>query len=36
MKKGDPEMEPLVSAEAPKVGMFDVGGVTSDHWKKKR
>ena len=35
MEKGDPEMQPLTAAEAPGFGMFDVGGVTSDHWKKK-
>ena len=35
MEKGDPEMQILVTAEAPAVGMFDVGGVTSDHWRKK-
>lgn len=35
MQKGDPEMELLLSAEPPKKGMFEAGGVTSDHWKKK-
>lgn len=35
MEKGDPDMQPLLSKEPPTVGMFDVGGVSSDHWKKR-
>lgn len=34
MEKGDPEMKPLLEAEPPSKGMFELGGVTSDHWKK--
>lgn len=36
MAKGDPEMALLTSVEGPKVGMFAVGGATSDHWKKQQ
>ena len=35
MEKGDPEMQPLLGPEPPEKGMMEMGGVTSDHWKKK-
>ncbi len=35
MEKGDPEMQPLLTAEDPSKGMLAAGGVDSDHWKKK-
>lgn len=35
MKKGDPEMQLLLGAEAPAKSLIEVGGVTSDMWKKK-
>jgi len=34
LEKGDPEMKPLLDAKPPEIGMFEAGGVTSDHWKK--
>lgn len=34
MEKGDPEMKPLLGADAPEVGMIEGGGVNSSHWKK--
>lgn len=34
MEKGDPDMELLLGAEAPKIGMFAAGGVKSKHWRK--
>lgn len=34
-QKGDPEMLVLDGPEPPKISMFDAGGVTSEHWKKK-
>lgn len=35
MEKGDPDMEPMLAPEGPKVSMFEAGGTKSDHWKKK-
>lgn len=35
MEKGDPEMQVLLGAEAPEKSLVEVGGVTSDIWKKK-
>ncbi|TKA74305.1 hypothetical protein B0A55_05420 [Friedmanniomyces simplex] len=35
MEKGDPEMEPLLGAQAPAKSLIDVGGTESDIWKKK-
>ena len=34
MEKGDPEMRILLGPEPPEKGMFEAGGVKSDHWKK--
>ncbi|KAK0251510.1 hypothetical protein B0A54_15719 [Friedmanniomyces endolithicus] len=36
MEKGDPEMEPLLGAEAPGKSIIEVGGTESDVWKKKK
>ena len=36
MQKGDPEMEPLLSAKPPSISLFAAGGVGSDHWKKEK
>ncbi|KAH7378695.1 glutathione S-transferase-like protein [Pyrenochaeta sp. MPI-SDFR-AT-0127] len=36
MEKGDPEMKLLLGAEAPEKSLMEVGGVTSDVWKKKQ
>ncbi|KAH9879856.1 hypothetical protein J1614_001880 [Plenodomus biglobosus] len=35
MEKGDPEMQVLLGAEPPEKSLVEVGGVTSDIWKKK-
>lgn len=35
MEKGDPEMQLLLGAEPPEKTLLQVGGVTSDIWKKK-
>ncbi|CBX98216.1 hypothetical protein IAQ61_010312 [Plenodomus lingam] len=35
MEKGDPEMQVLLGAEPPEQSLVEVGGVTSDIWKKK-
>jgi len=35
MEKGDPEMRPLLSAEAPAKSLLSEGGVGSDVWKKE-
>lgn len=35
MEKGDPEMRLLIGAEPPEKTLLQVGGVTSDIWKKK-
>ncbi|KAM0713851.1 hypothetical protein Q7P37_010813 [Cladosporium fusiforme] len=34
MEKGDPEMKPLLSGEAPATSLVQTGGVNSDVWKK--
>ncbi|USW48173.1 Putative glutathione S-transferase, Thioredoxin-like superfamily, glutathione Transferase family [Septoria linicola] len=34
MEKGDPEMKPLTSAEAPTKGLMETGGTAGDSWKK--
>ncbi|KAK5937682.1 hypothetical protein PMZ80_009811 [Knufia obscura] len=34
MEKGDPEMKPLLGAEAPDKSMVAAGGTQSSHWKK--
>jgi len=34
MEKGDPEMQLLLGAEAPKKSLLEVGGVVSNDWKK--
>ncbi|KAI8939548.1 hypothetical protein NX059_003317 [Plenodomus lindquistii] len=36
MEKGDPEMQPLLGAEPPEKSLIEVGGMTSDLWKKKK
>lgn len=36
LKKGDPEMEPLLGANGPEKSLIILGGVTSDVWKKKQ
>ncbi|KAK1063631.1 hypothetical protein LTR74_009375 [Friedmanniomyces endolithicus] len=36
MEKGDPEMEPLLGAEAPGKSLIELGGVESDVWKKRK
>lgn len=33
MEKGDPEMKPLLTAEAPKTSLIEAGGASSDIWK---
>lgn len=35
MEKGDPEMEPLLSEEAPSKTLLFAGGVEADTWKKQ-
>jgi glutathione S-transferase len=35
LEKGDPEMQPLLGAKPPSKTLLDVGGITSDIWKKK-
>lgn len=35
LEKGDPEMQPLLGAEAPEKSLIELGGITSDIWKKK-
>jgi len=35
MEKGDPDMEPLLSAEAPATTLLFAGGVEADTWKKQ-
>jgi glutathione S-transferase len=34
MEKGDPEMKLLLEAEAPEKSLLELGGITSDIWKK--
>jgi len=35
MEKGDPEMQPLLSAKPPSKTLLEVGGVGADVWKKQ-
>ncbi|KAL5405348.1 hypothetical protein PMIN04_012369 [Paraphaeosphaeria minitans] len=35
MEKGDPEMELLITADAPTTTLLQEGGITSGTWKKK-
>lgn len=34
MEKGDPQMRPLLSAEAPAKTLLSEGGIGSNIWKK--
>lgn len=34
LEKGDPEMRPLLGAKAPEKTLLELGGITSDVWKK--
>lgn len=36
MEKGDPEMQPLLSADGPEKTLIELGGVGNGIWKKKK